>query len=123
LAGLQADHVRLLSTALRESGESSVTVLANIDVTELSKLLPSILVADVDGLVADPLEMVRQIRFVLPECIFVVYTAAKDQSWARECHLAGATGVLSKDSNEAEVRGGLRHALQSGCWTDPRFVA
>jgi DNA-binding NarL/FixJ family response regulator len=123
LAGIEADLVPLFSAVLRDSGESALAILANLDVPELSKLAPDILVCDVDRLEIDPLEMVRQLRFVLPACTMVVYTDAKDQAWARECHLAGATCVLSKRSDEPQLALGLRHAIQSGCWTDPRFVA
>jgi DNA-binding NarL/FixJ family response regulator len=98
-------------------------VAARLNVPELRKLRPDILVVDLDQLEVDAFEMLRRLRFVLPECILVVYTAAPEQSWARECHFAGATCVLSKDSDEAELTVGLQHAIKSGCWTDPRFAA
>jgi hypothetical protein len=31
--------------------------------------------------------------------------------------------LLSKDATEAELSEGLRDALKSGCFTDPRFAA
>jgi DNA-binding NarL/FixJ family response regulator len=123
LAAIDPDHVPLLSAALKGAGESALTILARLDVAELSKRAPDILVADVDRLLVDPLEMVRQLRFVLPECILVIYTSPTEQAWARECHLAGATCILSKDSDEWQLTNGLRHATQTGCWTDPRFAA
>jgi DNA-binding NarL/FixJ family response regulator len=123
LAAIDPDHVPLLSAALKGAGESALTILSRLDVADLSKRAPDILVADVDYLLVDPLEMVRQLRFVLPECILVVYTSTREQAWARECHLAGATCVLSKDSNESQLTTGLRNATRTGCWTDPRFAA
>ena len=123
LAAIDPDHVPLLSAALRNAGESTVAIVVRLDVAELSKRAPDVLVADVDRLVVDPLEMIRQLRFVLPACILIVYTSAMGQAWARECHLAGATCVLSKDSNEWQLTNGIRHATQDGCWTDPRFAA
>jgi DNA-binding NarL/FixJ family response regulator len=123
LAAIDPDHVQLLRAALKSAGEPNLAILARLDVTELSKLTPDILIVDVDRLEVDPLEMTRQLRFVLPECILVVYTAATEQASAREFHLAGATCVLSKDSDQAQLRDGLRNATQSGCWTDPRFSA
>lgn len=85
--------------------------------------MPNTLIADVDRLLVDPLQVVRQLRFVLPACILVIYTRTTEQAWARDSHLAGATCVLSKDSNESQLANGLRNAIRSGCWTDPRFAA
>jgi hypothetical protein len=31
--------------------------------------------------------------------------------------------VLSKESRESQLVFGLQHAMQSGCFTDPRFAA
>jgi DNA-binding NarL/FixJ family response regulator len=123
LAEIDADHVPLLSSALKLAGEPALAVLARLDIVELRKLAPNVLVADVDRLEVDPLEMVRQLRFVLPDCVLVVFTSATEQSWARECHFAGATAVLSKDSDATQLADGLWHAIRSGCWTDPRFAA
>ena len=122
LAAIDPDHVPLLSAALRSAGEPALSILVRLDVAELSRRTPNILIVDVDHLEVAPLEMVRQLRFVLPECILVDYTSTAEQAWARECHLAGATCVLSKDSNEGQLTNGLRHAVESGCWTDPRFT-
>ena len=58
LAAIDPDHVPLLSAALRNAGESAVTIVVRLDVAELSKRAPDVLVADVDRLVVDPLEMI-----------------------------------------------------------------
>jgi len=67
--------------------------------------------------------LLRRIRFVLPECVIAVYTGVMDRTWTRACHLAGANCLLSKDSSERDLAAGLRGALASGCYTDPRFAA
>ena len=123
LAAIDPDHIPVLSAALKDAGESALSIVARLDVAELSRLAPDVLVADVDQLEIDSLEVLRQLRFVLPYCILIAYTAGTTESWARECHLAGATGVLSKASDEGQLTNGLRHAIRSGCWTDPRFAA
>ncbi len=123
LAAIDPDDIFLLRAALKSAGASTVFIFAHLDVGVLSTLAPNTLVVDIDHLKVDPLEVVRQLRFVLPECVLVVYTASTEQSWARECHLAGITCVLSKNSNEAQLADGLRSAIKSGCWTDPRFAA
>jgi DNA-binding NarL/FixJ family response regulator len=46
-----------------------------------------------------------------------------DADWSRECHLAGAGCLLSKSATRAELVVGIREALESGCYTDPRFHA
>jgi DNA-binding NarL/FixJ family response regulator len=122
LAAIDPDHIPALSAALKDAGGSSLSIVARLDVAELSRLAPDLLVADVDRLEVEPLEVLRQLRFVLPQCVLIAYTATTTQSWARECHLAGAAGVLSKDSDTAQLANGLRHAVRSGCWTDPRFA-
>lgn len=89
----------------------------------MRKCLPDILILDVDGLEVDPLEMLRQVRFVLPGCLLVVYTHTTTEAWARACHLAGANCVLSKASPESQLALGLRNAIRIGSFTDPHFAA
>jgi DNA-binding NarL/FixJ family response regulator len=123
LAAVDPKDIPLLGAALKGAGEPGLMVVAHLDVAELAKLAPDVLVADVDRQEVDPLELLRQLRFVLPECVIVVYTAAVERSWGRACHLAGASCVLSKESRESLLVSGFRHAIQSGCFTDPRVSA
>jgi len=123
LAAIDPDHVPLLGAALRGAGEPGFAIVAHLDVAALGKLAPGVLIVDIDRLDVDPLEMLRRLRFVLPECVIVVYSGAVKRSWGRACHLAGASCVLSKDSHERLLISGLRHAIQTGCFTDPRFAA
>jgi DNA-binding NarL/FixJ family response regulator len=123
LAALDATDVPLLAAALKGAGEPALTIIAHLEVAELSKLGPDVLVADIDRLEVDPLEMLRQLRFVLPDCVIVVYTAIAEPSWSRACHLAGASCLLSKESRESQLISGLQGAIRTGCFTDPRFAA
>lgn len=123
VTGIDPAKAVLLYAALQAAGEPSMSVLRQLDVADLSRRSPHVLVCDLDRLDVDPLELLRQVRFVLPECTIVVYTAIATQAWARECHLAGASCVLSTESNEAQLTAGLRRAIQSGCFTDPRLGA
>ena len=123
LAAVNPKDIPLLGAALSGAGEVGLTVVANIDVVALGKLAPDVLVADVDWQEVDALEQLRQLRFVLPECVIVVYTGAAKPAWGRACHLAGASCVLSKESPEAVLVSGLRRAIETGCFTDPRFAA
>ncbi len=122
LAGIAAQNVEMLGTALQTAGAVVPPVIAALVVAELGKLAPAILICDVDSLATDPLEMIRQLRFVLPECLIAIFTASVSPSWALSCHLAGANCVLSSESNERQLTFGLRRVLQSGCFTDPRFA-
>jgi DNA-binding NarL/FixJ family response regulator len=121
LAAIGSTYIALLSAALKGAGEPALTIIARLDVAELGKLSPDVLIADVDHLEVDSLEMLRQLRFVLPRCVIVVYTGLMKSTWGRECHLAGASCVLSKESDESQLVSGLRHAIQGGCYTDPRL--
>ena len=123
LAAVDQEDIPLLSAALKGAGEPGLTVAAHLDVAELAKLAPDVLIADVDRQAVDPLELLRQLRFVLPECVIVVYTGAANRSWGRACHLAGASCVLSKESRKPLLVSGLQHAIRSGCFTDPRVSA
>jgi DNA-binding NarL/FixJ family response regulator len=123
LAGIDPAMVPMFSAVFRGAGEPSLAMLARLNVAELSRVAPTLLVCDLDGLDIDPLEMLRRIRFVLPDCTIAVYTGNMDRTWTRACHLAGANCLLSKDSGRQDLSDGLRDALLSGCYTDPRFVA
>ena len=123
LTAITPKDVPLLSAALKGAGERPVAAVARLNVGELSKVKPDVLIVDIDNLQSDSFEMVRQIRFVLPDCTLIVFTDSKKLEWGRKCHLAGANGVLSKESNESQLASGLYHAIESGCFTDPRIAA
>jgi DNA-binding NarL/FixJ family response regulator len=123
LAGIDDDKVAMLSVVLRDAGAPLPVVAMRLNVSDIGRAAPALLVCDVDGLTVDPLEMLRRLRFVLPDCVIAVYTADMKQTWGLACHLAGANCLLSKDSTRTELSAGLRDALQSGCFTDPRIAA
>jgi DNA-binding NarL/FixJ family response regulator len=123
LAGIGAESAPNFSAVFKAAGLSGLATLAQLDVAALGRLAPDLIVCDVDGLDVDALELLRQIRFVLPDCLIVVYTGVMKREWGLSCHLAGANCLLSKDATEAELSEGLRDALKSGCFTDPRFAA
>jgi DNA-binding NarL/FixJ family response regulator len=113
----------MFSAVFKAAGVPPLATLARLDVAELGRLVPSLLVCDIDKVDVDPLELLRRIRFVLPDCMIAVYTGVKERTWGLACHLAGANCLLSKDSSEQELAGGVRDALQTGCYTDPHFAA
>ncbi|MGD1065654.1 MAG: hypothetical protein ABR975_02455 [Vulcanimicrobiaceae bacterium] len=123
LAGIDPTKVSTFRAAFKAAGVPAPASLARLDVTELGKLAPSLLVCDIDDCTVDPLELLRQLRFVLPESMIAVYTGDMERTWGLACHLAGANCLLSKRSNGPTLSAGLRGALKSGCYTDPRFAA
>lgn len=123
LAGIDPTMVSTFRAAFKAAGVPALATVARLDVTELGKLAPSLLVCDVDDCNADPLELLRQLRFVLPNSMIAVYTGDMERTWGLACHLAGANCLLSKESDEPSLSRGLRRALKSGCYTDPRFAA
>ncbi len=123
LAGIDRAILPLLSDVLKQSGESTRAVVAKLEVRALGKLHPDLLIGDVDDLAVDPLEILRQIRFVLPNCLIAVYSGDSHRAWGRACHLAGANCLLSKKSTTHELSAGVHDAVKSGCYTDPRFAA
>jgi DNA-binding NarL/FixJ family response regulator len=123
LAGIEEAKIAKLSAALHRAGVALTVIVAPLRVTELGHLAPELIVCDIDDHIVDHLETLRQIRFVLPQCIIAVFTRVIEQSWVLSCHLAGANCVLSKDSSIAELAQGLLAGMESGCFTDPRFDA
>ncbi len=123
IAGMTDAVVPMISDALRGAGESALASLAHLNVAELQRLGPDVLVCDVDGVEVDRLEFLRQLRFVLPECVIAVYTGNVVRSWSRACHLAGVNCLLAKGSDAHSLAIGLRAALATGCYTDAAFSA
>jgi DNA-binding NarL/FixJ family response regulator len=124
LAGIDNGAVAMLRSAARKAGAPPLgAAVARLNVTDLGELRPAFIVCDIDGLAVDALEMLRQLRFVLPECVIAIYTGVATAAWALACHLAGANCLLSKLSTKAELTEGMSQALQTGCFTDPRFEA
>lgn len=123
LAGLDRIAVPTLSAALRAAGAPALATVSRLNVTELGKLAPDLLVCDVDAVDVDRLELLRRLRFVLPNCLIAVYTGVMKRTWGMACHLAGANCLLSKAADEAALAEGLRDGLLIGCYTDPGFAA
>lgn len=122
LARIDRAALPMMNAVLEGAGESGGTIVAELDVRELGRMQPHLLIGDFDGLATDALELLRQIRFVLPSCVIAVYSDDAHRTWGMACHLAGANCLLSKASSEAELSSGVRDALASGCYTDPRFI-
>jgi len=121
-ADIPTDKLTLLDAVLRDAGETIPATLMRLDVGALGKLHPGLIVCDVDDSIVDPLEVIRQLRFVLPTCTIAVYTMIVERSWALACHLAGANCLLLKDSSESTLSYGIKMATSVGCYTDPRFA-
>jgi DNA-binding NarL/FixJ family response regulator len=103
LAGLARDTLALFTKVLKAAGFPEPAVVARLDVVELGNLKPDVLICDVDNLRVDALEFLRQLRFVVPDCIIVVYTAVMTRARSVECHLAGANGLLAASSTNAPL--------------------
>ncbi len=122
LSGNRAASIPLLTAALAACGYVNPVITDRINVTELGRAAPDLLVLDIDAVDVDPLELLRRTRFVLPECLIAIYSAMRSRNWARSCHLAGANCILYKQVDEAHLVAGLNHTLSSGCYTDPIFI-
>jgi len=123
LADIDPEKVPLFRLVVKRAKAPPLIVTARVDVVGLRAVSPDLLICDLDALETDPLEMLRQLRFVLPRCVIVMYTLNAKRSWGLSCHTAGANGVLSKDSSETELAAGLKLAMSDGCFTDPRLRA
>jgi DNA-binding NarL/FixJ family response regulator len=120
LAGIDVAARQRLSSILRTAGETTMPVVEPIDVRSLGRLQPEFLLVDLDDLIVDRLETLRQLRFVLPKCVI---SSDESRSWALGAHIAGANAMLSTHASDAAIAAGMKNAMISGCFTDPRFVA
>ncbi|MGD0966979.1 MAG: hypothetical protein ABR949_01730 [Candidatus Aquilonibacter sp.] len=123
LAAIDPEDLPLLTTAMNAAFAHANASIAQLDVQVLQALGPEVLVIDIDRVDVDPIEAIRQLRFVLPDCVIVVYTGGTNSDVVRLCHNAGANCLLSKSSDEGQLAAGMRRAMWSGCFTDPRFVS
>jgi DNA-binding NarL/FixJ family response regulator len=112
---------RLFKEILTRGGFDGPQNFERLAVAEIARHTPRAMMVDLDHLKTDRLECVRQLRFVLPECIIAVVSSELQGNWAARCHLAGATGVLSRSAVPQMVAGLLR-AVRNGCYTDPSFM-
>lgn len=93
----------------------------SIHVSRLAAYDPAVLVMDFANLANDPLETIRQLRFVLPTATIAVYSEAVD-GWAARCHLAGATCMLLRGADSGRLQRGIGFAQRVGCYTDRGFM-
>ncbi len=123
LAGIEPAAVPMLVAALVLIGSDEPTILAATDTTAIGSLDAHVLVLDVDALETDPLETIRQARFLLRAGVIAIFTDRLEQSWGLACHLAGANCLLSKLGSEDTTAIGLLRGIGGGCFTDPAFEA
>jgi DNA-binding NarL/FixJ family response regulator len=122
LAGIDPKLVSMFGGVLSAAGAPAMARLARLDVPELGRLFPDVLVCDIDNVDVDPFELLRRIRFVLPDCMIAVYTGVVERTWGVAAHRAGANCLLSKGSTEGNLSSGVRAGMRSGCYTDPRIT-
>ena len=110
----------LFKEILTPGGYDGPRNFEHLAVTKIAQHTPLAILVDFDHLQSDRLECIRQLRFVLPDCTIAVVSSDLQGAWAARCHLAGATGVLSR-RDVARMVAGLLQAVRSGCYTDPLF--
>jgi DNA-binding NarL/FixJ family response regulator len=113
----------LLSDVLLQAGYDRPQRSEDLGVAKLARYAPRVLMIDLDHLRSDKLESIRQLRFVLPNCVIAVISSNSERSWTRQCHMAGANGVLCSGGDTRRVLAGLRRAVQTGCYTDSGSAA
>jgi DNA-binding NarL/FixJ family response regulator len=119
--GPKPETEEYFDSILRAAGFANSGSSAELHVGDVAKAAPSFFLVDFVDLDVDQLESLRQVRFVLPECVIAVYSEEPAAGWARECHLAGANAMLSKSSNRSDVSAAIKRSIRSGCYTDPNF--
>lgn len=117
------DVAALLTQTLVQGGYEHPECSSELGVAKLGTYDPSVFMVDFDHIRSDQLESVRQVRFVLPDCSIVVVSSDLRRTWARQCHLAGATCVLPGGQSASRLLSGLKRGVNSGCFTDPAFGA
>ena len=82
LAAIAPEDLPLLTAAVNAAFAHADASIAEVDVSVLRALHPDVLIIDIDRLEVDPIEAIRQLRFVLPDCVIVVYTTARTPTWS-----------------------------------------
>jgi CheY-like chemotaxis protein len=123
IANITFTAVESLTAALTKARSPKPIAIGRVNVAELGALRPSLLICDIDSVAFDPLETLRQLRFVLPDCIIIVYTSETKRAWGIACHSAGANGILATTSSVDDLAAGIRSTMRSGCFTDPHLTA
>src|SRR5579862_8955098 len=123
IVGYNREVADVFSEALVQGGYAVPQRSENIHVTALGTYNPSVVMIDFDHLHQDKLEATRQLRFVLPNCAIAIVSSVLQRSWARQCHMAGASAVLDSAQSASELLAGLREADASGCFTGRTFTS
>lgn len=121
LAGITPQAIPLIESVLRFVVGADVATVSGLDVSEGGRIAPDLLVCDVDRADVDQLELIRQIRLVLPECLIAVYSNVTLRMWGRACFLAGANCLLSKDADGAALAVKIQDAIRGGRSMAPPF--
>lgn len=105
LVGASSEGVFHLVTAFATVAPEMEINVALFDVEMLEALSPQIIVIDTDSMKSEPLEALRQLRAVLPQCVLLAFATSADA--ASNFQRAGATAIILKSSTDAEVEAAL----------------
>jgi DNA-binding NarL/FixJ family response regulator len=104
-----------------QAGFSVVSSLERLALDEIGRNEPSVIFVDVDFIDVEPIVALRQLRNVVPNATICAYTGRTGAGWAATCSRAGANCVVSKSAVSTEIVSGIKHALRTGAFVDPRF--
>jgi DNA-binding NarL/FixJ family response regulator len=120
---LADDHVVFVE-GLRKILEPDFEVLATVKdgrsmVSEVERLKPDVVLADITMPLLNGIEAVRQIKKSDPKAKIVFLTMHSDPIYAAEALEAGASGYLVKHAAADEVLDAIRAVLKGGVYVTP----
>jgi DNA-binding NarL/FixJ family response regulator len=113
LVGATPEDVPRLAAAIAAAASDIDVNVALFDVVMFQALAPDVIVVNIDAMREHPLEVLAQLRFVLPRCTIIVFVSSHDASRLREVRNTGANAI-AMSSSDYDIALAFRHALGGG---------
>jgi len=93
-----------------------------LELGDLERTLPQVLVLDLDGHTVDLDETLARATTLLPELHICVVTASTRPETMQRCLTAGVDGFIAKDATPTELIHAIKCVAQGASYADPRIA-
>lgn len=118
----QTLFISYLSDVLARADMDVVRIATAFDLADIERAQPGAIFVDADFLDTEPVAVVEMLRTALPAALILAYVGDETQRFGDKLSAAGANGVLSKHSGVSEIVKGIRDAVATGTFIDPRLA-
>lgn len=117
----QTLFIAYLTDVLARADMDVVRIATAFDLGDIERTQPSAVFLDTDFLDGEPVAAVEMVHGALPAAPIFAYVGDTTRGFVEQLTAAGASCILSKNSSPTEVVQGIRDALASGRFIDPRL--